>query len=160
MNSAEPLILGVRASHAAPENTKTHFKGGGCRVPSLGIGLNLICPEAIRELGKIYQEGEKKYPFENPAAVGSTWLRGLPWGDTINHLQNHLLIACMGGDSEGDPIVHLSKVMWGCSALIHFLKRCKHHHNAAMLEAAVKEGWDGNYGRVENIETPSSRKRR
>jgi hypothetical protein len=62
-------------------------------------------------------------------------------------MQNHLQIALMGGDEEGGPIVHLTKVAWGCFALVHFLTKCKHHRAAVLLENWTKQGWDGNYGK-------------
>ena len=75
------------------------------------------------------------------------WLRGLPFGDTIEHMQNHLQIALMGGDEEGSPITHLAKVAWGCFALIHFMTNCKHHRATLNNQMHTRHGWDGNYGR-------------
>jgi hypothetical protein len=134
----------------AKQAEKTHFSGGGCRV-SIPTGFRLICPTALHELSLIYEEGERKYPFNNegdiPNTPGSTWLRGLPFGDTIEHLQNHLQIAMMGGNEEGGPITHLAKVAWGCFTSIHFMKNCKHHRSALMNEMQTRHGWDGGYGR-------------
>lgn len=148
-------------SHNDPTKLeKVHFSGGGCRVPLGAFAFNLICPTALRELAKIYDEGERKYPFDNPDVLGSTWLRGLPADDTLNHLINHLQIAMMGGNEEGGPIVHLAKVAWNCFALIHYLTRCNHHRAALDLQLAVKGGWDGNYGKGGESETSFGREGR
>lgn len=133
--------------HTRVDIQKEYFEGGGCRVPLGKFAFNLICPTALRELAKIYEEGEQKYPFDDPKILGSTWLRGLPFSNTINHMQNHLQIALMGGDQEGGPVVHLAKVAWNAFALIHFLSKCKHHRSALQLQSWTEQGWDGDYGK-------------
>lgn len=126
---------------------RINFQGGGTRAPiDHQASYHLICPNGLKHLAMIYQEGEEKYPFDN-GFKGSTYVRGLPFDNTINHIINHVEIARKGGDQEGGPVIHLAKAAWGCFSLIHFLTHCKHHRIAARLEAMVHEGWDGDFGK-------------
>lgn len=124
------------------------FESGAVRTKDADKdGYNLICPKGLKYLSRIYREGGDKYPLiVDGAHIGSTYVRGMEFGDTLNHMIRHLEIARTGGDAEGSPAVHLAKVAWGCFTLIHYLRRCKCHRQASDLEKQTRKGWDKNYG--------------
>lgn len=124
------------------------FESGAIRTRDADKeGYNLVCPRGLKHLSRIYKEGETKYPLQTSVGVnGSKYVRGLPFGDTVNHMIRHLEIARKGGDKEGPPVIHFAKVAWGCFTLIHFLTKCKHHRVAEELEKETRKGWDKDYG--------------
>lgn len=123
------------------------FKSGAVRTKDADSeAYHLICPKGLKYLSKIYLEGENKYPLKtNSGVVGSTYVRGMGFGDTLNHMIRHIEIAKMGGDHEGGPVVHLAKVAWGCFTLIHYLRGCKCHRELYKLEKQTRKGWDAHY---------------
>ena len=73
---------------------------------------DLIPPEALRRLAERLALGSKKYGDNN-------WKKGIPVGNIVNHLQNHLekwkLEGCLKDDNLGG-------LMWGVMALMWYEK--------------------------------------
>lgn len=77
------------------------------RIP-IAYRFDLIPPVVLQQLAAIYEEGAQKYGeakyIESP----------LPASVIVNHMLNHLLLACSGDVSEE----HWAKVMWGAATMI------------------------------------------
>lgn len=82
----------------------------------LGLGYHLIPWEAVRRLGKIFEDGQRKY--KDGAVCAANIERALDdqeWqAERLNHAVDHLG-KWMSGDRTED---HLAKVMWFCSVQI------------------------------------------
>ena len=115
---------------------KTYASGAQRDTEADGERFDLCCPTALEAWAKVCAEGARKYGEDN-------WTKGMPIGETYNHMLRHANIAKLGGNAEGGTVLHLSKVMWNAAALIHFLTECGHHHVAANQEAFVKEAKKG-----------------
>lgn len=70
---------------------------------------DLISPVGLRRLAETYAEGAKKYAPRN-------WEKGMPVGDTLNHVLKHLN-QWMTGDATED---HLAHAAWGLFAIMHY----------------------------------------
>lgn len=73
----------------------------------LSLGLDQIPYSSLKEIGRIFLEGEKKYGKDNwKKGVGDKEYQTERW----NHALNHLMLYKEGDTSEK----HLAKVAWYC----------------------------------------------
>lgn len=97
------------------EDNKQQFSTGAVRSNDAnGVRYDLISPIGLRQLAETYAEGAKKYGDHN-------WKKGLPIGDTLNHLIRHIELWRSGDRSEP----HLAHAAWGLFTLMHFEERYK-----------------------------------
>lgn len=94
------------------EDNKQQFSTGAVRSNDAnGVRYDLISPIGLRQLAETYAEGAEKYGDNN-------WQKGLPIGDTLNHLIRHIELWRSGDRSEP----HLAHAAWGLFTLMHFEK--------------------------------------
>lgn len=88
--------------------------GGGLRYDEGKERVDLLPPDALLELGKVYGAGAKKYAARN-------WERGLPWSKALGPLMRHLFKWMRGEkiDPE-DGQLHIAKVAWNAIALLTY----------------------------------------
>lgn len=88
---------------------KVHSTGAVRSTDADDVRYDLIPPSALRRLAVICADGAVKYDDTN-------WLKGLPFGDTINHGVRHFELWRSGDQSED----HLAKLAWMVFALMEF----------------------------------------
>lgn len=104
-----------------------HVFKSGAKRSELKPRYDLIPPDALRRLAQRYTLGAEKYGEFN-------WQKGMPLGDTLNHIIDHLLVyaervraiqAQHPDDWQlqvrrcaGIPDDDLAGAMWGCAALM------------------------------------------
>lgn len=125
---------------------KTHETGAQRQTDADVVRLDRCCPTALLAWATICAEGYEHYERNG---IDYNWCLGLPVDETLNHLERHLQLAKLGGDEEGDTILHLSKVIWNAAALIHYLSGCNHHRVMMQLQKEaeatrrdVNDGWN------------------
>lgn len=78
--------------------------------------VDLIPPEPILELGRVYEFGSRKYAEWN-------WLKGFKWLSVYASMGRHMLAWASGETHDKESgLHHMAHVMWGCCTLIHFDK--------------------------------------
>lgn len=101
-------------------DTMETFSTGAKRV-KLGdqVKFDQLSPHALREIAETQAEGDKKYGVGN-------WRKGLPVGDILNHVYNHLNLYQMDlekgkvGQEMGTDENHLAHAAWGLMVLMHY----------------------------------------
>lgn len=89
---------------------KKEFSTGAVRSKDAdSVRYDLISPIGLRQLAETYAEGAEKYGDNN-------WKKGLPIGDTLNHLIRHIELWRSGDRNES----HLAHAAWGLFTLMHF----------------------------------------
>ena len=131
------------------DSGKRNTESTGCLLePKDGHGrYDLIPPDGLYRLAKIYEEGAKKYADNN-------WKKGMPWSKCLNSLERHLQKWKMGMRDED----HLAMVAWRAFALMYYEK---HRKELCDIEERMvvekvyditwkingnnveREGWDG-----------------
>lgn len=116
---------------------KSTFASGAHRSEVIKARFDLIPPQALRRLALRYGLGAVAYGEHN-------WQKGLPFSDTLNHIQEHLervkdrVNACIA-DARGDEqaihsvLAHeftnsdddLAGAAWGCFALMTLIDEGK-----------------------------------
>lgn len=76
--------------------------------------VELIPPEHIEQLGKVFSHGAKKYNDWN-------WMKGFPWLQPFASAMRHML-AWAGGEDHDDEsgLHHLAHAAWNCLAITYF----------------------------------------
>ena len=83
--------------------------------------FDLIPPDALAELARVYGTGEQKYPS---GADGPNWLQGGPWWASTAALERHLASWKAGQDVDPtDQTYELAKVAWHAFALLTYTLR-------------------------------------
>lgn len=88
--------------------------GGGLRYDEGKERVDLLPPDALLELGKVFGAGASKYAARN-------WERGMPWSKVLGPLLRHLFKWMRGEkiDPE-DGQLHIAKVAWNAIALLTY----------------------------------------
>lgn len=90
---------------------------GGLRYDKGKPRVDLLPPDALAELGKVYAEGCKKYDERN-------WERGMPWSKVIRPLLKHLFLFMIGKtwdtEDKGSKQRHIAKVAWNALTLLTY----------------------------------------
>jgi hypothetical protein len=73
------------------------------------VRFDLIPPGPLRRLAARYALGAKTHGDRN-------WQAGMPAGDVLNHMEQHLNL-WKSGDRDDD---HLAAAAWGCFALMYY----------------------------------------
>lgn len=83
--------------------------------------FDLVPPDALAELARVYGTGEQKYPS---GPDGPNWLQGGPWWASIAALERHLASFKAGQDVDPtDSCYELAKVAWHAFALLTYSLR-------------------------------------
>ena len=90
-------------------DTKTFESGAERSTDADGTRYDLISTVGLRRLAETYAEGAKKYAARN-------WEQGMPAGETMNHVLNHLNRWLDGNTTEDD----LAHAAWGLFTIMHF----------------------------------------
>lgn len=81
------------------------------RYNSKKIRFELIAPEALLELAKVYTAGAEKYAADN-------WRKGMPYRECLGSLQRHLKKWEMGLKEDPETNCHhLAHVAWNALTL-------------------------------------------
>lgn len=95
----------------------TEADGGGLRFDDGKPRYDLIPPEAIEELARVYTVGAKKYAPRN-------WERGMSWGRVFGSLMRHCWKFWRGeAIDEETGCHHMALAAWNCFALFTYDRR-------------------------------------
>lgn len=97
------------SNHIQPQPFVTFTTGAVRGTDANDARYDLISPVGLRRLAETYAEGAKKYAPRN-------WEKGMPVGDTMNHVLKHLN-QWLAGDTNED---HLAHAAWGLFAIMHY----------------------------------------
>lgn len=79
--------------------------------------FDLIPPDALTALARVYGMGARKYADHN-------WLKGLPYSLTLAALNRHVQKFMAGEDVDPESgLPHLAHAAWHCFALIAYQNR-------------------------------------
>jgi hypothetical protein len=96
--------------------------------------FDLIPPDALAELARVYGTGEQKYPS---GPEGPNWMQGGPWWASIAALERHLASFKAGQDIDPtDHTYELAKVAWHSFALLTYYLRGLGVDTRAKIRAA------------------------
>lgn len=89
--------------------------GGGLRHDQGKLRYDLLPPDAIEEITRVYTRGAEKYADRN-------WERGMRWGTCLRALKSHLTKWEKGEtfDDELSDCRHLAMVAWNAIALLTY----------------------------------------
>jgi hypothetical protein len=93
--------------------TQDELQAGGTRADRGKARVDLIPPEVLIELGKLYEHGAKKYTPDN-------WRRGMDYSRMYGSLMRHLLKFWSGEAMDEEGFHHLDAVIWGAVGLRYF----------------------------------------
>lgn len=80
------------------------------------LRYDLIPPQALEEIVKVYTMGAQKYEARN-------WENGIAWSRIYSAMMRHLQAWFAGEDLDQDNGQHhISSVGWGALALLHYAK--------------------------------------
>ena len=83
--------------------------------------MDLLPPNALREVSAVYGFGERKYPA---GLDGPNWLRGMPYSWNIRAALDHIMEWQAGLDYDGeDGISPLAHAVWHLLAIMEFQSR-------------------------------------
>lgn len=89
----------------------------GLRFDDGKARVDLLPPDALLELGKVYAFGAKKYSDRN-------WEKGMKWSKVLGPLMRHLFKWMMGNDRDAESgELHLNHVAWNALALLTYALR-------------------------------------
>ena len=101
---------------------------GGRRYNSGKVRYDLIPPDALAQLAKVYTIGAEKYDDRN-------WEKGFPWMECYGSLMRHIQAWAQGEDLDVGPngefgpdhenfkwtgLPHMALAAWNCMALLTF----------------------------------------
>jgi len=90
---------------------------GGARHNEGKSRVDLIPPDVLLALGRVYEYGSRKYADRN-------WERGMPWSTCYGCLIRHLLKWWAGEEFDIESgLPHIDMVAWNAIALSAYEKR-------------------------------------
>lgn len=99
------------------QRAEQEAKGVAMRFNAGKLRYDLLPPDAIEELVKIYTMGAAKYADRN-------WEKGFNWMDCYASLARHLALWQMGEDrDEESDHLHMAHVAWNALAIVTFQLR-------------------------------------
>lgn len=96
--------------------------GGGVKYDGGKLRYDLIAPEALEGLAKVYTIGAKKYGDRN-------WENGIDFSRVYSALQRHAWVWWAGEEFDPDGQHHLDSVMWNAATLRAFIARGMSAHD-------------------------------
>lgn len=87
---------------------------GGYKADEDKPRMDLIPPDVLLDLGRLYSMGAAKYSPYN-------WAKGMKWGRPYAALLRHLFKWWMGEESDPDGQHHLDSVIWCAITLKYFV---------------------------------------
>jgi len=88
--------------------------GAGERKDTGKTRVDLIPPDALYELGKVYEVGARKYSIRN-------WERGMLWSKIIGPLMRHLFKFMAGHERDPETgMRHSAMIAWNAIALLTY----------------------------------------
>lgn len=91
---------------------------GGLRFDEGKSRVDLIPADAMLELGRVYEAGDRKY---RPLGGPRNWEKGMPWTKVLGPLMRHLFHWMMGETRDPeDGQRHIAKVAWNAIALLTY----------------------------------------
>ena len=93
------------------------MESGGLKHDQGKLRYDLIPPDALEEIAKIYTFGAEKYGDRN-------WEKGLRWGRVFGAVFRHFIAWAKGEDADEETGLHpLAHAAWGCLTLLAYAKR-------------------------------------
>lgn len=89
---------------------------GGVKYDGGKLRYDLIAPEALEGLAKVYTIGAKKYGDRN-------WENGIDFSRVYSALQRHAWAWWAGEEFDPDGQHHMDSVMWNAATLRAFIAR-------------------------------------
>lgn len=90
--------------------------GGGVKYDGGKLRYDLIAPEALEGLAKVYTIGAKKYGDRN-------WEAGILFSRVFSAMERHSWAWWAGEEFDPDGQHHLDSVMWNAATLRAFVAR-------------------------------------
>jgi len=89
--------------------------GKGLRFSKGKVRWDLLPPDALLEVAKVYTKGAEKYAARN-------WERGMKWGECLRALKSHLNKWELGqaNDDEYPELYNMAMVVWNGLALLSY----------------------------------------
>ena len=91
--------------------------GGGKRHDAGKPRTDLLPPDALLELSKVYAAGALQYSDRN-------WERGMPWSKVVGPMLRHTFKRMMGEvwdkEDKGEPQRHTAKIAWNAIAWLTY----------------------------------------
>ena len=110
---------------------------GGIKLDSEKLRYDLIPPDALEELAKVYTFGARKYGDRN-------WEKGLRWGRVFGAVFRHFIAWAKGEDADEETGLHpLAHAAWGCLTLLAYAKRGIGQDDRPSSTPAVSPGGRG-----------------
>jgi len=79
--------------------------------------FELIPPDALIEVAKVYEMGAEKYDADN-------WVKGMSWRRVVGSMLRHTMSWLGGEDVDKESgVAHMAHVAWGALTLIAYGKR-------------------------------------
>jgi len=79
--------------------------------------FELIPPDALVEVAKVYTMGAEKYDVDN-------WVKGMSWRRVVGSMLRHTMSWLGGEDVDKESgVAHMAHVAWGALTLISYGKR-------------------------------------
>ena len=101
-------------------STGNHVDGGGLRLNSGKLRVDLVPTSAVVALAQVLEVGAKKYADHN-------WARGMKWSNTYASLYRHLLKWLDGEDVDPESgLSHMAHVLCNAAFLVEYEKTCPH----------------------------------
>ena len=129
-----PFWVARRVDKLAAEITgikavDTEVKVAGLRFDEGKSRVDLLPPDALLELGKVYEVGTRKYAERN-------WEKGMAWSKMVGPLMRHLF-RWMAGEAidPEDGQRHTAKIAWNAIALLTYELRGIGENNVQLKKA-------------------------
>lgn len=109
-----PFYVKRRAEGKAPNYLEPAKEEAGLRYDDNKERVDLIPPDAMLELGRVYMVGARKYSERN-------WEKGMPWSKMVGPMLRHLFKFLMGEDIDPeDGQLHVAKIAWNAIGLLTY----------------------------------------
>lgn len=102
------------------ENQLIKVDGGGKRLNSGKLRMDLVPTTAIKALARVLGYGAAKY------GTDGNWMRGMSWNIVIGCLYRHLVAFQEGEDNDPESgLSHLDHVIANAAFLVHYAEHYK-----------------------------------
>ena len=99
--------------------------------------FDMIPPEALEEIARVFQVGAQKYSRDN-------WRQGFDWSRIYGAIQRHLNAFWGGQDRDPETgLLHVAQAAWGCMVLLNFYHTHKDKDNRVVVPGWPAENSGG-----------------